>query len=463
MYIQVEGQRFLGEFLFLAKVADSLAQSHQDFLMLHYASVGTIAFKGLQTHRSPTVCRSCVIIRFESSSVRVQKPQGSRLRRTMVKISRGDAGGSDPASKRFSRLKTPSLAEAKIRERHDLQELIWNSSEEFCLELGEDLLIIGKEVQPSTVVADRIDLLALDGDGATVILELKRGNDKLQLFQAISYAGMVAGLALKELLRFPGIDLSRVTNLGAFLGADAEPDEAVNQVQRIILIAEAFDFEVLVGAKWLYETYEVNVACVRVLMAVDETSGAEYLAFTQIFPTPEIEEVAKLRGRRRSTAPGAAGRSSPDRKYTVDELLKLAADQQILPIITACRRLGEIWDEGPSGGSFMYSIMTDSGWRSLCRVYVSSEKLRTQPDQVDVSVVTRNLAEVTGQDEAVIRDTLAHGYSQQASYVKYCIIRLSTPAQAEALVAQLKEWWNLRPKPSVGEPTEKLSENAAAS
>src|ERR1700680_954125 len=79
----------------------------------------------------------------------------------MVKISRNDM--------RLSRLKTPTLAESKILARSGLQQLIWHGSEDFCLELGQDLLIIGEEVQPSTVVGDRIDLLAIDGDGTTVI------------------------------------------------------------------------------------------------------------------------------------------------------------------------------------------------------------------------------------------------------------------------------------------------------
>ena len=41
--------------------------------------------------------------------------------RRMVKISRDD--------KRFTRLKTPTLAERNIRERYDLQEFIWNSQQ----------------------------------------------------------------------------------------------------------------------------------------------------------------------------------------------------------------------------------------------------------------------------------------------------------------------------------------------
>jgi len=369
--------------------------------------------------------------------------------------------------KRFSRLKTPTFVESKMLER-GLEELIWNSSEDFCLELEQQLLMIGRQVRPSTVVGDSIDLLAIDADGNTVILELKRGNNKLQLFQAISYAGMVAGLAPEELRHLPGVDPIQVDKIGGWMAENAEGVEVagvVNQDPRIILVAEAFDYEILAGARWLYEKHDVDIACVKISMALDE-GGAEYLAFTQIFPPREIEEVA-IKKHKRRTAPGVPGPSSPERKYTVDELLKLADDEGIRPLVDIFRRVGEkFWDETisahPSFISFVYSITTDSGWRLLCRVYVTAERLETPHGQLDVQVFSKRLAEVTGQDEAVIRDTLAHGYPQQAAYVNYCIIRLSTPEQAEALVTQLKEWWNLRtPALSLPRDVQALSVSAS--
>ena len=75
-----------------------------------------------------------------------------------------------------------------------------NSIEAFCEELHQDLIIIGKEVPPSTTVADRIDILAVDKSGTTVVIELKRGSDKLQLLQAIGYAAMISKWTPDELL-----------------------------------------------------------------------------------------------------------------------------------------------------------------------------------------------------------------------------------------------------------------------
>src|SRR5947207_14955752 len=112
----------------------------------------------------------------------------------------------DRQKKAFTRLETPKMAEVSITERNDLQEYICNSPEAFFQEIGQSLFLIDNEVQPSDDVEDRIDLLALDKEGQAVIIELKRGNNKLQMFQAISYAGMVAKWQPDDFLEYLDAD-----------------------------------------------------------------------------------------------------------------------------------------------------------------------------------------------------------------------------------------------------------------
>ncbi|MEL6712287.1 MAG: hypothetical protein AAFP86_00850, partial [Planctomycetota bacterium] len=132
----------------------------------------------------------------------------------------------------FSRLPTKSLRDAGMLERQDLQACIMNSSAEFFAELGLDLFLVGEEIRPSEDVEDRIDLLGVDRNGAVVVVELKRGDNKLQMLQAVSYAGMVARWDHDEFEDRLGP--VRWEQLVEFVSVD--PAE-INRDQRLVLVA----------------------------------------------------------------------------------------------------------------------------------------------------------------------------------------------------------------------------------
>ena len=144
----------------------------------------------------------------------------------MLKIDRG--------SKSFSSLDTPTLADVSITERYDLQEFISNSPEEFFKEIGQQLFLLGKEVEPSKTVQDRIDLLAVDKEGTCVVVELKRGNHKLHMLQAISYAGMISQWKPDDCLELLNND--KQETLSDFLEVARED---INRQQRIILVCRS--------------------------------------------------------------------------------------------------------------------------------------------------------------------------------------------------------------------------------
>jgi len=209
----------------------------------------------------------------------------------------------DRATRTLQALDQRSLPEVGIRERSDLQQMIKATPEPFFREFGERLLLVGEELRPAEFVDDRIDLLAVDETGGAVIIELKRGGHKLHLLQAIAYAGMVAkwdsGRFVVERAKLTSHSVDATEDeFEEFIGGDVA---SLNHSQRIILLAESFDYEVLVAAEWLNEQFNVDVRCARLSLSSDGAN--DFLSCSVIFPPPEITEHAVRRGTSRAAMP----------------------------------------------------------------------------------------------------------------------------------------------------------------
>jgi hypothetical protein len=92
---------------------------------------------------------------------------------------------------------------------------------------------------------------------------------------------------------FAPLNAERSEKLSGFV----EEPEGINRKQRILLVAEAYDYEVLKGAEWLHAQYHVDIACCRIALATDAKSGAEYLSCTQVYPPSELAHEAVPRRR----------------------------------------------------------------------------------------------------------------------------------------------------------------------
>ena len=259
----------------------------------------------------------------------------------------------DRLNRIFSPLDSPSLTEAEMLERSDLQECIINSSHAFFAEIGERAFVVGKEVKPSDTVGDRIDILALDPEGTAIIVELKRGSNKLQMMQAISYAGMVSRWGrehFQDLLSAKEWDL-----LAEFLEVDVEE---INRSQRILLIAEAYDYALLAGAEWLSESHGVDVRCVTLSLATDKDTSTEYLACASIFPPPALAEQAT--GRVRSSRP------SPPLQW-VDWEQALASIENAALVKFAKQELAAGRENYLRRRGFHYRVNGKRRWSFYCR------------------------------------------------------------------------------------------------
>ncbi len=209
----------------------------------------------------------------------------------------------DRSQRTLTPLASKKLAEVGLLERSDLQRMILKSGDAFFAEMGESLKIIGEEVRPTNFVFDRIDLLGIDSDGVAVIIELKRASHKLQLLQALTYASMISKWSTENFIEEYARNKSR-ESAGSEIEDFLEQGDlqAINRSQRLILLAEEFDFEVLATAEWLYEQYDVDIRCYRLVLATNDAD--EFLACSRIYPPPELTAQAKRRGIRSSSSSG---------------------------------------------------------------------------------------------------------------------------------------------------------------
>jgi hypothetical protein len=122
----------------------------------------------------------------------------------------------------------------------------------------------------------------------------------MHLLQALSYAGMLSKLDsarfIERVAQFAHKSASEIEEiLDDFVeGLSA----AINKSQRIVLIAEDFDYSVLITAEWLYEKYNVDVRCYRLRLSGDQ--AAEFLTCERVYPPAELTEQA-TRARRPRT------------------------------------------------------------------------------------------------------------------------------------------------------------------
>src|SRR6056297_1393994 len=83
--------------------------------------------------------------------------------------------------------------------------------------------------------------------------------------------------------------------LSDFLEVDLED---LNKQQRVILVAEAYDYALLVSAEWLNQQHGVDITCCRIAVAKDSATNSEYLVCSNVYPAPELAKESVSRGRK---------------------------------------------------------------------------------------------------------------------------------------------------------------------
>ncbi|WP_159727799.1 hypothetical protein [Methylosinus sp. Ce-a6] len=200
------------------------------------------------------------------------------------------------------------LTEAKIEEflRKNVR-LLFDEEED-----DETLLIVGQQVV--NLKGARNDLVALDGNGNLVLIEVKRdaadmaSRTEAMEFQAVRYAASLATVATVDDLvervfaRYirkweHEFDLRGLTfeELGKrivndFLSKNSAA-QSFNKRQRILLVSSTFDEQTLSAAAWM-SANGIDISCISLnpIRAGGSSNGPLYLAAERLIPTKKIED-----------------------------------------------------------------------------------------------------------------------------------------------------------------------------
>ena len=244
----------------------------------------------------------------------------------------------DEAAGSLSEIPETSLSGEGKQERGDLQ--VWLRDHAGALE--PDLFVLTEEYSDWADSGRSIDLLALDGEGRLVVIELKRDEGAFMDLQALRYASMIAHMTLEQAVAaheryvarrgIEGDARERVLDHLATLD-DAEP-EVESGRPRILLAARDFSRELTTSVLWLRDS-GIDIRCVRLLPY--RVGNDLVLDVTQVIPLPEAEDyMVRIRDK---SAEDDEERTYPEIPWTsadIERLAKQLSSRIILGILDAC-------------------------------------------------------------------------------------------------------------------------------
>lgn len=185
-------------------------------------------------------------------------------------------------SDKLSAIKQTTFADAKVKEREDLQRLLRTQIQV----LDPDLYVLAEEFDYWEDSSRRIDLLAIDSDAQLVVIELKRTEDGGHMeLQAIRYAAMVSAMtweqaveAHRKFLLSVGIqdDAGQVTQIVAPVNI-FEVDNLETELEGIEGTAAKADFIASRVKKTCIEKMEEDPVLYKKLSEVIDEAIQDYL------------------------------------------------------------------------------------------------------------------------------------------------------------------------------------------
>ena len=335
-----------------------------------------------------------------------------------------------------------SFRDLEFTEREHLQE--WIAKEPTCF--GEELLIIQKEFAGFSDTRERLDLLALDKEGALVIIENKLDDSGKDVTgQALKYASYCSNFSkeyirdiYQEYLNKQGSKDKAEEKLSKFFKGTDYEDMELNEgvvTQRIILVAAKFSMEVTSTVLWLLN-FNVHLQCFCVTPYSKGKCYSEgdelFLNFEKIIPPQDVEEWMIGMKKKEQANMEAKKKGQDIRKEFWAELLGRMNDQYQSNLFQNIRSSVDSWinkTSGIGGASFYFSVS-----RTYGRACLYIDKGPSDSDKKATQFIYNKLLEYKEQIESNFGRDL---YWDSMEGKQACRIKVETSGNVYD-----KEQWN---------------------
>lgn len=176
--------------------------------------------------------------------------------------------------------------------------------------LGADLKIVTTQFNSwesgQGHASDRPDVLALSSTGELVVIELKRGGDKRVHLQAITYGALAATFTAERLAAAHahwlhargGAQISTDAALSLLREhVDGDWEDAILELPRLVLVAEAFPAQVLTTVNWLARAApDLSIECHQYV--VFESGSEVFVTFERLLPVRDLADQMLSAGER---------------------------------------------------------------------------------------------------------------------------------------------------------------------
>lgn len=275
--------------------------------------------------------------------------------------------------------------------------------------LGEKLLIIGRQVIIPEV-KDRLDLLALDPQGNTVIIELKRGSLKDPVdIQSLRYASYLSKWKFDDFeniaKNFLGESGNSDFNFNSVFedfcdeaGVGDSPD--INEDQRLIIVGSEVKDRLGSVALWLRD-HSVDIKIVEVTSYKDGDSV--YIEPRVIVPIP----VSKFESVGKTSASGPSPWLKNGRTWHLEKRCSNATKEMLLKLIRLIDENFQV--DGPNWNQKLYVSfrINNITWLNV-RTFTSQLELRflVKSKQYDINDIANELGVVKFDSEVSFSEKL---------------------------------------------------------